>query len=137
MSARRYAEGTGVPVAKTRVELELLLRKHQADQVMSGFDHARGIGFVGFTLRERQYRITLPKRTIRGVKDEQLEREQWRSLLLVVKAKLEFVRAGIVAPEQEFLAHLVLPNGNTVGVEIAPHIEQAYLTGDMPRLLPA
>lgn len=136
MAERRYAQGTTVPIAKTRVDLEAVLRKHGADQIMSGSDSAARIGFVGFTLRKRQYRIQLPARSIRGVKPDQLEREQWRALLLIIKAKLEFIRDGFTEPEQEFMAHVVLPNGATVGEELAPRLAEAYATGNMPRLLP-
>lgn len=134
--ARRYAHGTDVPVAKSRYELEALLRKHGADQILSGVDHQRRTGFVGFTLDGRQYRIHVPARDTGGRNPDQVEREQWRALVLVVKAKLEFIAAELSTAESEFLAHLVLPNGSTVGTEIRPHLVQAYATGQMPALLP-
>ncbi len=68
---------------------------------------------------------------------EQIEREQWRALLLLVKAKLEFVAGGLSTAEREFLAHVVLPNGSTVGDELAPHLAEAYASGTVPLLLPA
>jgi hypothetical protein len=67
---------------------------------------------------------------------EQAIRQRWRALALVIKAKLEAVETGITTFESEFLAHIVLPNGSTVGEWAAPQIEVAYETGSMPPLLP-
>jgi hypothetical protein len=132
---RRFAHGTDVPVAKTRGEIEGLLRKHGAAQILSGIDHEQRSGFVGFTLRGRQFRIPLLARRDVNRNADQVEREQWRALLLVVKAKLEFIAAGLATVEGEFLAHLVLPSGRTVATEIEPHIIEAYESGRMPPLL--
>ena len=67
---------------------------------------------------------------------EQAVRQHWRALALVIKAKLEAVESGITVFEDEFLAHIVLPNGLTVGDFMCPQIEQAYKTGRMPEMLP-
>lgn len=56
-------------------------------------------------------------------------------MALVIKAKLEAVEAGIAAFEEEFLAHIVLPNGSTVGQFMMPQIAAVYETGRMPPLL--
>lgn len=137
---RRFAEGTSVDVSKSRMEVEQLLTRHQAAAVLIGTDSRTSVGFVGFELGERQYRLFVPKRepTGRAKKDtaEQLERERWRALLLLLKAKLEVVAAGMASVEQEFLAYMVLPNGNTVGAELAPRLEQAFERNEMPKLLP-
>jgi hypothetical protein len=135
--ARRFAEGTDVPVSKTRGEIEALLTKHGAAQILSGIDTQQRTGFVGFTLHGRQYRIPLVARKDPRRKPDQLEREQWRALLLIMKGKLEFVAGGLSTHDQEFLAHLVLPNGETVGQYIAPRLAEAYENGSMRPLLPA
>lgn len=57
-------------------------------------------------------------------------------LALVIKAKLEAVAAGITSFEDEFLAHIMLPSGGTVGEWARPQLEVAYSTGAMPALLP-
>lgn len=67
---------------------------------------------------------------------EQAVRQRWRALALVIKAKLEAVEAGITIFEDEFLAHIVLPDGRTAGEYMIPQIEEAYQTGRMPPLLP-
>lgn len=63
-------------------------------------------------------------------------RSNWRALLLIIKAKLVAVDAGIVTFEEEFLAQIMLPTGETVGDWIVPQIERSYETGDMPLALP-
>ena len=68
---------------------------------------------------------------------EQAVRQKWRALALVVKAKLEAVESGITSFEEEFLAHILLPDGSTVGGTMIPQIAVAYETGRMPALLPA
>jgi len=66
---------------------------------------------------------------------EQACRQKWRALSLVVKAKLEAVESGITTFEDEFLAHIVLPNGQTVGEQALPRVREAYATGGNVPLL--
>ena len=66
------------------------------------------------------------------------ERRSWRALLLIVKAKLEMIANGGSSAEREFLADMLLPNGETVATAILPGIAKSYASGEMPRrLLPA
>lgn len=138
----RYAEGTTIPVAQSRQDIEQLLGKHGAKQAISGSDFETRAGFVGFTLGKRQIRFKLqpykPRERGSGAQQqpEQYERESWRTLLLVIKAKLEAVRSGVVTVEQEFLANIVLPNGKLLGEEVAPAVEEMYETGQVRSLLP-
>lgn len=67
---------------------------------------------------------------------EQAVRQRWRALTLVIKAKLEAVESGITEFETEFMAHIVLPNGQTVGDFMLPQIEESYKSGKVPPLLP-
>lgn len=64
-------------------------------------------------------------------------RQRWRALALVIKAKLEAVESGITEFESEFLAHICLPGGDTVGNWMRPQIARAYEIGALPPLLPA
>ena len=57
-------------------------------------------------------------------------------LLLVIKAKLEAVTAGISTIETEFLANIVLPDNTTAGEWMLPQIDRAYRTGEMPLCCP-
>ncbi len=59
-----------------------------------------------------------------------------RWLALVIKAKLEAVESGITMFEEEFLAHIVLPDGKTAGEHVIPAIESSYQTGKVKALLP-
>lgn len=68
-------------------------------------------------------------------KIDQATRERWRAVVLLVKAKLEIVSIGLSSVEKEFLADLVLPNGQRMHAAVALRIEEAYLSGAMPRLL--
>lgn len=65
---------------------------------------------------------------------EQEERTKWRALLLTIKAKLVSVENGVESFEEAFLAHLVLPGGETVGQKALPHIREAVETGKMQPL---
>lgn len=68
---------------------------------------------------------------------EQLTRSRWRGLLLVIKAKLEAVQAGITDFETEFMAQIILPDGSTVGQFMKPQIAVAYQNRTMPLMLVA
>lgn len=130
-----YAENTTVPVSKSRIEIEELIRKYGAGQFVSGYSGNRAV--IGFTLNGRQIKFVLeiPEgKTDRQT--QQIERQRWRALLLVIKAKLEAIESGISSFDEEFMSNIVLSNGQTVGEYVGPQIEQAYLTGNMPPLLP-
>lgn len=135
---RRYAEGTTVPVEKTRADLEALLRKHGASSVAVGWDEKLGARIL-FRLADRFVQLSVPlpdPRTYRKPPQREAEeRRLWRSRLLIVKAKLELIGGGETTVEREFLADLVLPNGATVGETAAPAIAAAYESGQMPRSL--
>ena len=67
---------------------------------------------------------------------EQAVKQRWRALALVIKAKLEAVEAGISTVEDEFLAHVALPAGGTVGEWLKPKLDAIYDGEQMPALLP-
>lgn len=146
-TAARYAEGTQVEVPKTRGEIESLLVKHGATQSFTGSDHAARSGFVMFVIGGRHYRLNVPPAPqpepqrrragfVKAKAPEQIERERWRALLLIVKAKLEIVRAGMGTVEREFLADTMLPDGSVLGDSIEPTLASMYTTGKMMPLLP-
>jgi hypothetical protein len=66
---------------------------------------------------------------------EQFAREAWRRLLLVTKAQLEIVADGSRSLEEVFLAHILLPDGGTVGDRLKEQLADSYATGNMPKLL--
>lgn len=130
----RFAAKTSVPVAQSQAEIERVLTRYGADGFMSGWDRQRSMATLAFRFKSRHIRfdLAMPKPP-----DAQQERQRWRALLLVVKAKLEAVESKIATFDQEFMAHVVLPDGRTISQVILPQIEHAYLTGKMPPLLGA
>lgn len=134
-----YAARTAVPPTRSRDEIERTLRRYGADQFLYGSDVERAM--IGFRLDGLMIRLLIPMPTRRDfssqAKLDQAERQRWRALSLVVKAKLEAVDVGISTLEQEFLAGVLLPDGSTVGEWIRPQIEAAYEGGGMPALMPA
>jgi hypothetical protein len=49
---------------------------------------------------------------------EQNRRTRWRAVVLLLKAKLELIQIGISTIEHEFMADMLLPNGDKVGTAI-------------------
>ena len=147
----RYAAQTQVTSDKSRAEIERTLTRYGADQFMYGWES--GGAMIAFRMHGRHIRFYLPMpsidefsrtptgktRSTSAAQDqlEQAMRQRWRALALVIKAKLEAVESGITVFEDEFMAHIQLPNGQTVGQWMRPQIESAYSSGDMPPLLPA
>jgi hypothetical protein len=148
-----YANRTEVSSDRSRTEIERTLTRYGADEFQYGWkaDEAR----VAFAIADRRmlFRLPMPDRnaaefrytpTRRNLRTqaaqeeayEQAVRQRWRALALVIKAKLEAVEAGITTVEQEFLAHILLPDGSTVGEQVRPRIALAYESGQVPQLLP-
>jgi hypothetical protein len=143
----RYAEGTTVAPEKSEMEIKALLRKHGAEQVLSGTDEKSGRVMIAFVMKGRQIRV---KVTLPTVDDEQFMkrwrwdrsarvkareaevRRLWRALLLTIKARFEVVESGIETFESAWLAHIVMPNGSTVADVAIPALEAMYLTKRMP-----
>jgi hypothetical protein len=137
----RFAESTRVPVTQSRGEIERLLSRHNCQQFGTATDYIRHTARVQFAAHGRVVRfvVALPDpKEFRVDKDrEQEERRIWRSLLLVIKAKLEAVETQIATFEEEFMAHIVMPNDRTVADIILPQIAEAYASGRMPLALAA
>jgi hypothetical protein len=147
----RYAAQTGVPVDRSKSEIERLLARYGASRFAHGWDRDKAV--VIFHAHERTIRFTLPlpdrkefSKTTTGRERrnpqateqawEQACRQRWRALALVIKAKLEAVESRIAEFETEFLAYVVLPNGSTVGEWVSPQIGEAYAKGRLPKMLP-
>ena len=153
-----YAKDTQVSPERSRAEIEQTLARYGARAFSYGYDEHRAV--VMFDAGGRKVRFDLP---IPAVKDfaytapggrvwapgarartpaqrrtaqEKAVRQRWRALALVIKAKLEAVEAGVVTFEEEFLAHVLLPSGETVGEWATPQLAETYATGDMPPVLP-
>jgi hypothetical protein len=149
----KYAAGTRIDSSRSEVEIRQLLKKFGASKYAFYEDDQR-IGFT-FDYEDRRVRIIaqLPdpdadefamtpsgaQKRSEAAKLQQWQSEcnrRWRALAFTIKAKLVSVNEGVRTFEQEFLYDMVLPNNQTVGEYISPQIDQAYLTGKLPPLLP-
>lgn len=109
---------------------------------------------INFSMKNRivRFRVQLPpmadyartpgRRVQRSALEQQKAwnqaiRQRHRALLLVIKAKLEAVESGIETFDEAFMAHIALPNGDTVGEWYGTHIQEIYSGGTMPPLLVA
>lgn len=145
-----YAKGTVVAVDKSLAEIKALLTKNGATSFAYFEDNAGAV--VAFSAHGRQIRFSLPlpdrnarefTHSSKGARThdlaakvwEQACRERWRNMLLMVKAKFAAIDCKITTFEDEFLAHTIMPNKQTVGQWMAPQLEQAYLTNTMPATL--
>lgn len=145
----KYAKGTSVSVENSRAEIERTLYRYGVKSKSfvdtSGKSavtfQASGL-FVRFTIElpeERDFALTPTKKmradTERRRAWEQACREKWRALALAIKAKLEIVDSNISSFEREFLAHIVAPDGTTIGDHIVPRIADAFAKKDIGPLL--
>lgn len=145
----RYAADTDVPPERSRAEIETLLRRHGATAFASLWQ--RGHHVLAFEVNGRRLRFVLPLPSVadythdaagRALRHDRAEamlaratRQRWRALLLVIRAKLEAVAAGIVSFDDEFLAHIVLADGETLGERLRPRLPEIAATGRLPPLL--
>lgn len=142
-NVRRYAEGTLVSADKSRAELEAMLDKHGATEFAIHRDSERTT--IMYRMKERMVKqvLTYPpqepyrKRTnaqIQAARDAEWRR-LWRAQVLITKAKLEMIAGGGSTFEREFLADMMLANGETVAEVVLPRIAESYRTGMMPQRL--
>ena len=133
-----YAQGTQVPVDRTRAEIEKLLERHGAGGFV--FGSTGGQALLAFEMKERRLRFLVPMpQANKGRTDEHKVkaeiRRRYRALLLVLKAKLEAVESKIVTFDEEFLAHIVIQGNTTVGDRMVPELAGALKVGSLPPLL--
>lgn len=155
-----YAANTSVPIERTRMQIEDLLKDKGASQFMCAFDHSNGRAIIGWTMHGRMVRLAIPlpkpdekrfmHRKVRGGYSwnklpvekqrqlwEQACRSRWRAIQLILLAKFEAIEAGISTFEREFLADLLMADGSTVSAWLEPQLDAMYASGRMPALLPA
>lgn len=141
-----YARDTEVTPERSRAEIERTLSRYGCAAFGYGWQDDRAV--VSFKAHGRFVQFMLPMpdpddsaRNRSGARmsatqarqaHEKAIRQRWRALALCIKATLEAVESGIVTFEEAFLAHILLPNGETVATLMAPQIEQAYTSGLMP-----
>jgi hypothetical protein len=147
-----YAENTAVSSDKSRAEIEATLVRYGATGFGYGWQEQKAM--ITFKAHGRRIRFVLPMpnrddkafwftagRNLKWSPDqaqaeyEQAVRQKWRALALAIKAKLEAVATRVTEFEDEFLAHIVQPNGQSAGAWMRPQIETAYEQKKMPPLL--
>lgn len=148
----RYAQNTTVPVDRSRAEIERTLLRFGASKFQYGWDGDHAV--ITFALHDRVIRFTLPlpdrndpkfTKTAGGRRDrstaaaaaawEAAQRQKFRALALSIKSKLVAVDEQISEFEDEFLAHIVVPGGHTVGQMVRPQISAAYASKTAPKIL--
>lgn len=140
-----YADGTDVPVDRSKRHIEELLMKAGAQGYHAGWqaptEDDPGFDAIEFLWNGRQIRFKLPRHSAKVIRRDrrgremtaaQIDRQRWRVLYLVVKAKIEAVQAGISIFEEEFMAFIVTGSGHTIGEVLLPRIvgNQPLLLGD-------
>lgn len=147
----KYAENTSVSVDKSRTEIESTLQRYGADQFISGWNGNEA--HIGFRMKNRMVKFTIklpgkedfkltPAGRFRRDKDSQFKaweqacRQRWRSMALLIKAKLEAIENGYSEFDHEFMANIVLPDRRTVAEFMVPQINAAYDSGKMPAMIP-
>lgn len=148
----KYAENTQVASDRSRAEIERTLRRYGASAFAYGWEGQSAQIMFHLETRRIIFRLPLPDpkareftqtptgrdRSASAAEDayEQAVRQRWRALALVIKAKLEAVEAGISTVEDEFLAHIAIPQGGTVGEWLRPKLDEIYNGHQMPALMP-
>jgi hypothetical protein len=148
----KYAENTSVSSDKSQQEIQRTLRRYGADEFAYGWTNSAAM--VGFVMNGRQIKFLLPmpdpkakqfthtptRGTLRSEAQafeeyDKAVRQRWRALNLVIKAKLEAVESGITTFDEEFLAHIVMPDGQTVAAHVLPNVQRGLAANTTPRLL--
>ncbi len=147
----KYAQNTTVSPEKSRAEIQRIIQRYGAekfayaedsDQAMIVFQvHGRRVKFTLALpdVNDEEFTTTAAGYTTSDAantrKWEQSTRQRWRALALCIKAKLESVQSEIVTFDEEFLAHIVLPSGETMGERYVPDLDRYITSGQLPPLL--
>lgn len=147
-----YAEGTTVSAEKSRAEIETMVTKYAGRDAEFGLMRADGQAVILFAAHGRRLKFIVPLPSMDEAKRdagdgrspnskpspgrceewiEQETRRRWRCMCLAIKAKFVAVESGSFTFEEEFLSHLVRPDGRTIYESIQAAV------ADGSRLLPA
>lgn len=145
--ATNYVRGASITCAASRAEIQEMLTEYGATGFRTGSEGGRTI--IAFTADRRRFRFLYeppgspepagasrgsepPRSLPRPKSHEELSRRYWHKLSMLIRVKLDAVGAGIATFEEEFLAYMVLPGGETVAQSVRPGIARAYATGVRP-----
>jgi hypothetical protein len=133
----KFADKTTVPIDRTKSEIEQILIRYGADQYQVASDWSTNRFAIQFRCQSRmiRYLVEMPHAGQYRTKaaHAQAERSKWRAVMNIIKAKLIAVDAQISTFEEEFLANVVTPDGQTVADLICPQLAVARERGEMPR----
>lgn len=132
----RFAEGTTVPVDRSRGEITGILAAHGVERM--GWQTVPEGDTLLFELKGHRFRFDIAKPTweeiakqLRAegrdpsrVQDPRAKvdaewRRRWRANVLLLKAKLEFIDSGDTTLERELLPYMLTQGGETVGELVA------------------
>ena len=158
MNGRRYASRTDVSAERSRNEIEKLLMRFGASQFGYMTDNEMGVAHIVFVFRGLRIKISvtmpnpnderfvqtptgLERATASAEKEWQMEvKRRWRSLTLLVKAKLIAVDDGVATFEEEFLPYILWGDNRTTAQKLLPKITEIEssidASGRMPTMLP-
>ena len=147
-----YARDTSVSVERTEAAIKKMILRYGATSILCGWSESENMALVGFQFSGLPIKILLPlpdknsdEFTLTGTGRERNEnaafkaweqacRTRWRALLLIIKAKLEAIEIGMTTAEKEFMADLVLPNGDTMFTLVESQIQKIITGGKCPQL---
>jgi hypothetical protein len=128
LSVKPYAITTKITTQQSKIDIETLVKRYGG----TGFGYLSDGDNVHimFRIENRNVKIFLPLPN--EARQSQLCKARWRSLFLVVKAKLEAVNTGIATIEEEFLANIVVQTGETVYERYKADVAATYIDGAIP-----
>jgi hypothetical protein len=145
--ATNYVRGASITCAASRAEIQEMLSQYGATGFRTGSENGRTI--IAFTANRRRFRFLYeppgspepadatrspqkPRSLPPPKSHEELSRRYWHKLSMLIRAKLEAVDAGVVTFEEEFLAYMVLPGGETVAQNVRPGSPERSLPASGP-----
>jgi hypothetical protein len=120
-------------VSRSKRHIEELLDRYGCDAFACGWDRTTRIDTVQFAHQGLRFALSIcePEDDPSGQK----LRARWRTLLLVIQAKLAAADSGLSTFEQEFLSCLVRPDGLTLGAALIPNLRSLAEGAPLDRLL--
>jgi hypothetical protein len=125
--------GSGVPVDRTKMEIETMLTDYGASDFTYFLDPVGAM--VVFEAQGRRLRFNVPLEQGASPKAVRSRNQRWRELLQCIKAKLDSVTSGIESFMEAFLSHVVMPDDRTVYEHVAPHIARVAECEEVQRSL--
>ena len=138
---RKYAEGTEVPIGRSRDEIERTLERFGATGQIWARDDEIGQVIIAFKRKARGYKFIIklpplsdfrftPKMTYERTPKQMADmrdaetRRRFRSLANYIKALMDAIDTGIIKAEEALLPYQMLPSGETVYQRVQEQIDR-------------